>query len=127
MTNSKEITVAIVDDDESVGRSLGRLLRTEGMKSTAYLSAEAFLEATPRPSFDCLVLDVRLTGISGMELHQRLIAAGEKTPVIFLTAHDDPKECEQALANGCSAYLRKTDPGTDVIGAIKRSTRTFTS
>lgn len=120
MKPSKEISVAIVDDDESVCRSLGRLLRAEGMVPVTYLSAEAFLGKAPRPRFDCLVVDVQLAGTSGMQLHRQLVAAGEKTPVIFLTAHDSPKEREQALAAGCAAYFRKTDAGADVIGAIRR-------
>ncbi len=121
MKPSKEISVAIVDDDESLCRSLSRLLRASGIRPTAYASAEAFLEATHRPLFDCLVLDVQLGGISGTEMYRQLAAAGNRTPVVFITAHDDPEERERALANGCAGYLRKTDSGADVIEAIRRA------
>ena len=119
MKESKTISVAIVDDDESACRSLGRLLRAEGIASVTYASAEAFLAEAPRSFFDCLVLDVRLTGISGVELHRRLVAKGDTTPVIFLSAYD-PNEREQALTAGGAAYFRKTDDGAKVIDAIRR-------
>lgn len=119
MKRSKEISVAIVDDDESACRSLGRLLRAEGMTSVAYTSAEAFLAEAPYSPFDCLVLDMRLPGISGTELHRRLAARGDKTPVIFLTAYD-PNEREQPLTVGGAAFFRKTATGADVIAAIRR-------
>jgi FixJ family two-component response regulator len=119
MNTSEAISVAIVDDDVSVGQSLGRLLRAEGITSVAYTSAEAFLAETPHPRFDCLVLDMRLTGISGVELHRRLVAAGDRTPVIFLTAYD-PNKREQALTTSGAAYFRKTAATSDVIAAIRR-------
>ena len=103
--DSKAISVAIVDDDASAGMSLGRLLRAEGITSVAYTSAEAFLAETTQSPFDCLVLDLRLTGISGVELHRRVTAAGDKTPVIFLSAHD-PNERERALVARGAASLK---------------------
>lgn len=121
MDSHHSISVALIDDDESVCRSLGRLLRAAGMRSVAYSSAEAFLADEHRPRLDCLVLDVQLEGISGLELRARLAAAGDRTPVIFITAHDEPGTREQALASGCAAYFRKTDPGADVLAAIRRA------
>jgi FixJ family two-component response regulator len=114
-------SVAIVDDDESLCRSLGRLLRAAGLNPVAYPSAEAFLGDTQRLSFDCLLLDVQLAGISGIELQRQLVASGEKTPIIFLTAYDDPAWRAQAIAAGCAAYFRKTDSGADVLEAIRRA------
>ncbi len=121
MPDSPHLSIAIVDDDESLCRSLGRLLRAVGMKPVAYPSAEAFLEDQAHPPFDCLVLDVQLGGISGIELQRRLVASGERTPIIFITAHDEPEAREQALATGCTGYFRKTDSGTDVVEAIRRA------
>jgi len=121
MDSSQPITVALVDDDESVCRSLGRLLRAAGMCSVAYPSAEAFLADECRPRLDCLVLDVQLPGISGIELRHQLAASGDRTPVIFITAHEEPGTREEALAAGCAAYFRKTDPGADVLAAIRRA------
>ena len=118
---SARLSIAIVDDDESVCRSLGRLLRATGIQSVAYPSAEAFLEDALQAPFDCLVLDVQLCGISGIELQQQLAASGERTPVIFITGHDAPEAREQALAAGCTGYFRKTDSGAEVIEAIRRA------
>lgn len=112
------VYVAVVDDDESVCRSFGRLLRTAGFQPVTYASAEAFLADTKRPRFDCLVLDIQLGGISGLELSHRLSAVKDSTPVVFITAHDDPGVRAQAEASGCAGYFRKTDPGVLVLEAI---------
>ncbi len=72
-------------------------------------------------AFDCLVLDVQLEGISGLEFRDRLSAEGDRTPVIFITAHDEPGTREQALATGCAAYFRKSDPGDAVLAAIRQA------
>ncbi|HME07111.1 MAG TPA: response regulator [Bryobacteraceae bacterium] len=114
-------SVAIVDDDEGLCRSLCRLLRAAGLNPVAYPSAEAFLGDAQPPPFGCLLLDVQLDGISGIELQRQLMASGEKTPVIFLTAYDDPEWRAQAIAAGCAAYFRKTDPGAVVLEAIRRA------
>jgi FixJ family two-component response regulator len=121
MSNTEPVYVAIVDDDENFGRSLGRLLRAAGMQPITYLSAEAFLADTKRPRFDCLVLDIQLGGLSGIELGRRLMAEGGHPPVIYITAHDDPESRAEAQAAGCAAYFRKTDPGADVLNAIRRA------
>ena len=114
--------VAVVDDDESACRALSRLLRAEGIQPVSYLSAEAFLADTKRPLFDCLVLDIQLgAGMSGIELHRQLQASGSSTPVIYVTAHDEPEMREQALSAGCAAYFRKTAPGREVLQAIRRA------
>ena len=73
------------------------------------------------PRFDCLVLDIQLGGISGIELHQRLNALGSTIPVIYLTAHDELETREAALAAGCAAYFRKTDSGEAVLEAIRQA------
>jgi FixJ family two-component response regulator len=115
------IYVAVVDDDESLCRSFSRLLRTSGFQAVTYTSAEALLQDTKRPRFDCLVLDIQLEGMSGLELRRRLAAVNDSTPVIFITAHDDPAVQAQALATGCAGYFRKTDSGADVMAAIRRA------
>ena len=121
MKRPEQLSIAIVDDDESLCRSLGRLLRAAGMQPVAYASAEAFLGDARQATFDCLVLDVQLGGISGIELQRRLAASGERTPVIFITAHDAPEAREQALSAGCTGYFRKNDSGAEVIEAIRRA------
>ena len=121
MHNRGMIYVAVVDDDESVCRSFGRLLRIAGFQPVTYSSAEAFLEDTKRPRFDCLVLDIQLEGISGLELSQRLAAVNNATPVVFITAHDDPGARAAAEASGCAGFFRKTDAGAQVLEAITRA------
>jgi FixJ family two-component response regulator len=121
MSAPRQTYVAVVDDDENAGRALGRLLRAEGFQPVCYLSAEAFLADTKRPVFDCLVFDVQLGGMSGVELQRQLAASGSSTPVIYITAHDEPRTREQAEAAGCAAYFRKTAPGQEVVQAIRRA------
>src|SRR5271169_6215478 len=121
MSKDLSVCVAIVDDDESVCQSVGRLLRAVGIQPITYTSAELFLADTKRPQFDCLVLDIQLGAMSGIELAQRLAAEGWRTPIIFITAHDDPEWRAAAEAVGCTAYFRKTDSGKDVLEAIRRA------
>jgi FixJ family two-component response regulator len=121
MSSTQNIYVAVVDDDESVCRSLSRLLRAAHLQPIAYLSAEAFLADTKHPKFDCLVLDIQLKGMSGLDLSRRLAAVKDGTPVVFITAHDDPEVRAQAEESGCAGYFRKTDSGADVLAAIRRA------
>jgi DNA-binding NarL/FixJ family response regulator len=67
------------------------------------------------------VLDIQLGGMSGIELHRQIQASGSSTPVIYITAHDEPETREQAQATGCAAYFRKTAPGQDVLRAIRKA------
>lgn len=119
MSLPRNIYIAVVDDDENICRSMSRLLRAVHFQPITYRSAEAFLADVNHPKFDCLVLDVQLEGMSGLELSQRLAAVRDATPVIFITAHDDPEACAQALASGCAGYFEKTHPGTDILAAIR--------
>jgi FixJ family two-component response regulator len=121
MSTTTPIYVAVVDDDENLCRSLARLLRAAGMQPVTYGSAEAFLADSKQPKFDCLVLDIQLGGMSGIQLGQRLVAEGSHAPFIFITAHDDPAARTEAAASGCLAFFRKTDAGADVLEAIRRA------
>jgi FixJ family two-component response regulator len=117
---TRTIYIAVIDDDESLCRSMSRLLRAVHFQPVTYPSGEAFLEDTKRPKFDCLLLDIQLKGMSGLDLRRRLSAVKYDTPVIFITAHDDPQVRAQAEASGCAGYFRKTDSGADVLAAIRR-------
>jgi FixJ family two-component response regulator len=121
MSSPRNIYIAVIDDDESICRSMSRLLRAAHLQPILYPSAEAFLADTKRPKFDCLVLDIQLKGISGLDLSQRLSAVKDTTPVVFITAHDDPEVRAQAEASDCAGYFRKTDSGADVLAAIRRA------
>jgi len=119
MSSATPMYVAVVDDDESLCRSLGRLLRAAGIHPVMYPSAEAFLADAKHPKFDCFVFDIQLGGMSGIELGRLLVERGSRTPFIFITAHDDEAVRDEAKAVGCSAYFRKTDSGADVLEAIR--------
>ena len=116
--------IAIVDDDELHSRSLGRLVHRAGYHALTFQSAEDFLAAPQRTSFNCLLLDVQLGGMSGIDLHRRLLADGDLTPVIYITAHDDPARRSEAFDMGCVEFLLKTDASSAIIQALRRATST---
>jgi FixJ family two-component response regulator len=121
MSSTRNTYIAVIDDDESMCRSLGRLLRTAGLQPITYPSAEAFLGDLKHPQFDCLVLDIELTGMSGIDLNRQLAGIGSAIPVIFITSHDDPEIREQALASGCAGLFRKTVAGSELLNAVHRA------
>ena len=122
MSTSSNIYVAVIDDESSLCSSLSRLLRLANFQPISYPSAEAFLADDKHPQFDCLVLDVRLGGMSGLDLFRQLAAEKTHPPVIFITAFDDPGMRAQAETLGCAGFFRKTTPGVEVIEAIRRAT-----
>ena len=122
-TITRTIYIAVIDDDESLCRSMSRLLRAAHFQPVTYPSAEAFLADTKRPKFDCLLLDIQLKGMSGLDLSRRLSAVQYDTPVIFITAHDDPQVLAQAEASDCAGFFLKTDSGAEVLAAIRRTIR----
>jgi FixJ family two-component response regulator len=121
MNCTSQILVAVVDDDASMCKAVGRLLCAAGMRSVAFASAEAFLENVPEPGPDCLILDIQLGGMSGFDLQRQLALVGKTVPIIFITAHEESETREHAHRLGCAAYLRKTDPGHAVIEAIRQA------
>ena len=121
MGTSGNIYIAVIDDEGSLCTSLGRLLRLAGFQPISYPSAEAFLADQKHPQFDCLVLDIRLGGMSGLDLFRQLTAQKSHAPVIFITAFDDPEKRAEAMALGCVGYFRKTTPGAEIIEAITRA------
>jgi FixJ family two-component response regulator len=114
-------TVAVVDDDPSIGRSIQRLLKAHGFAAVVFPSAEAFLDRDPDSCVACLVLDIHLPGMSGLELRRRLTAAGSILPVIFVTAIDDDAVKMAAIQLGCVAYLRKPFPAEDLIDLVRKA------
>ena len=114
--------VAIIDDDASVCRSLARLLQLSGYQPIMFESAEQFLSDPVRAHFGCLLVDVQLGGMTGLEMHGKLIEEGDRTPVVYITAFDDPRAQEDAVKLGCAGYFRKTDAGPDILKAVRRVT-----
>jgi FixJ family two-component response regulator len=100
--------VSIVDDDESVRESLRGLIRSIGLRVETFASAEAFANAKQLGNTDCLILDVRMPGKSGLELQRELAANGRDIPIIFITAHGSDEDVRaRALRDGAVAYLSK--------------------
>lgn len=114
-----ERLVAVVDDDISVRESLDSLIRSVGMEVRVFASAEEFLTAAHPRKADCLVLDVRLPGMSGVELHRYLLARNRKVPVIFITAHaSDDRARLQARSDWTVAYLTKPFGEDELLDAV---------
>jgi len=114
--------VAIVEDDPSVQTALKRLLSASGFKTETFNSGEAFLDGYCAAKPACVVLDINLGGISGIETRRRLTANGVDLPVIFMSAIDNATTRTEATASGCVAFLQKPFPGNALIDSIRRST-----
>jgi FixJ family two-component response regulator len=114
-------SVAIIDADASACLAMSRLLRAAGFAPSMFTSAETFLADERRAAFAALLLDIQLPGMSGLELQRRLLTEGDRTPVIFVTAQDDPAARAQAVQNGCAEFFRKVDPGAVIVDALRRA------
>jgi FixJ family two-component response regulator len=99
--------ISIVDDDDSVRESLSGLIRSVGFGALVFASAEEFLNSNHLSDTDCLILDVRMPGMNGLELQRRLAASHTSIPVIFITAHGDEEARVRALNGGAVEYLLK--------------------
>lgn len=113
------ITVYIVDDDESIRTALKRLLRAAGYQAQTFASAEDFLDFTSGRGEGCLILDIRLPGITGLELQEKLASGGAKYQIIYITAHDNPQWQERARKAGAVAYLKKPFNEHSLLDAIQ--------
>ena len=111
--------MAIVDDDDALRNSLDNLLRSVGFRVQGFASAEAFLQAQHAPETACLILDVRLPGMHGLELQRQLVAAHWGIPIIFVTAYANDDAHERALAAGAVAFLSKPCREEDLLQAIE--------
>lgn len=111
--------VEVVDDDISVRESLESLIRSVGLEVRLFASAEEFLNSTHPRKADCLILDVRLPGISGIELHRHLMALKCNVPVVFITAHgSDNRARSEAVSEWTVAYLTKPISGDEFLDAV---------
>jgi DNA-binding NtrC family response regulator len=115
-----EAPVYIVDDDASVRDAVGRLVRSAGWKVETFGSAQEFLASPWADVPSCLILDVRLPGLSGLDLQQRLAKAGARTSIIFLTGHGDIPTSVQAIKAGALEFLTKPYADADLIAAIEQ-------
>jgi FixJ family two-component response regulator len=120
--SQRKTIVAVVDDNAEMRSSLKSILSAFGYVIYTYESAEAFLEAASASKAECLVIDVQLGDISGVELARELQARDFNVPVIFITGSDDETFRSDALQIGCVAYLQKPFPSHSLIEAIVKAT-----
>ncbi len=114
--SKRSVVVAVVEDDAPSRTALGRLLWAAGFEPALFESAEAYIEASPTPT--CLVVDVTLPGMSGIELQQRLRAAGPAPPIILMTSSFEPAIQRRAQQNGCAAFFWKPVDGYTLTATI---------
>ena len=117
-----EGSIAIVDDDASVRRALLRLFRSVGVDAVAHESGVEFLESRALHDVECLVLDVHMTGMSGLEVLEEVRVVATKLPVVLMTGRYEPDFEDRALAAGASAFLRKPFPDEELFAAIAEAT-----
>ena len=112
--------VAVVEDHEGLRRALVRLLQASGHEVSSFASAEALLASEDRRRVGCLVLDVRLPGLSGFELRDRLVEEGSHAPVVYMTAHDEPAARERAALEAAPLFMKPVD-GKELLAAIDQA------
>jgi FixJ family two-component response regulator len=119
--SEKRQSIFIIDDDESVRRALRRLVRSVGWEAETFATAEDFLQWSGPPTPACLILDMHLPGLSGLELQERLHAEGRPVPVVFITAYADEQMREAALRVGAIAFLEKPFEEQSLLTAVDRA------
>lgn len=112
------VTVAVVDDDDSMRGAITTLIDSLGGRADGYAAAEELLMSNRLGSYDCLILDVRMPGMGGLELQSRLAADCCRLPIVFITAHYSECERAKALAAGAVAFLRKPFSERELLDAI---------
>jgi FixJ family two-component response regulator len=113
-------TVCIVEDDESVRRALQRLIRSVGLTAEGFATAEEFLQFSTQTHPSCLILDMNLPGLSGLQLQRRMNEEGRKVPVVVITAYQDEEVRKQALQAGAIAFLQKPFEELSLLQAVSR-------
>jgi two-component system response regulator FixJ len=117
----REPMVYVVDDDQAVRDSLGLLLRSMGLEARLFESGQAFLDALEPDWCGCLVLDIRMPGMSGMELHERLRETHNTLPVIFVTGHGDVPMAVEAMHNGAFDFIQKPFRDQELLDRINQA------
>jgi FixJ family two-component response regulator len=117
--------ISIVDDDKSVREAEGSLVESLGYVTKTFASAEEFLASGRLHDTACLITDVQMPGMSGVDLQSRLIANGHRTPVIFVTANPDERTKKRALGAGALGFLSKPFSEESLIACLERATGTI--
>ncbi|HKO30822.1 MAG TPA: response regulator transcription factor [Nitrospiraceae bacterium] len=116
-----EATVFVIDDDESIREALKDLIESVGLHVEAFTSAQQFLQSQRADAPGCLVLDVRLPGLSGLDLQRQLAAANIHTPIIFVTGHADISMTVRAMKGGAVEFLTKPFRDQELLDAIRQA------
>jgi len=120
----RRLRIAVVDDEAHVRKALERLMRGAGFEVATYSSGPEYLAVLAVDPPDCVVLDVHMPGVDGLEVQSSMRASGSHVPVIIITGHDSVEAAINALAGGAFAFLRKPVDGAELIAAITRATAT---
>ena len=112
--------IAVVDDEESIRRAMLRLLRSANFRAVAFCSGLDFLDSLSDQMPDCVILDLQMPKLTGLELQQQLKEHARAPPIIIMTAHDEPGARERSLALGASFYLRKPIDSTTLFASIAK-------
>jgi FixJ family two-component response regulator len=115
---TKALRVTVVDDDGSVRKAIGRLLTASGLCVEAFASGQEFLESLPANHPDCLVLDLHMPGLTGLDVLRELALAGLRLPVVVITAFDEPESRSQCISAGAAGYLLKPLDDRILLNAI---------
>jgi FixJ family two-component response regulator len=115
------LRISVVDDDESVRKALGRLLRAERMDARTFASGQEFLCSLESVRPDCVILDVHMPGINGLDVQRRLAEGGLQLPVVVITGYDEPLTRARCMSAGAAAYLRKPLEAKGLLSAIYRA------
>ena len=121
MTAGNTPIVFVIDDDPSVRRSIEGLLKTVGLKSQSFASAQQFIGSSTTDGPSCLVLDVRLPGVSGLDFQRQLADAGVQMPIIFVTGHGDIPMSVKAMKSGAVEFLTKPFHDQDLLDAVHQA------
>jgi FixJ family two-component response regulator len=121
MSSSVSATVFIIDDDSEMRAAMQRLLKTVGLHAEAFGSAKDFLQRNLPEGPSCLILDIRLPGMSGLDVQRKLVQAGSRIPVIFITAHADVPMAVKAMKSGAVEFLSKPIRGQDLVDAVQQA------
>jgi len=121
MASASAATVFVVDDDASIRASIQGLLKSAGLRSEGFETAEKFLERKPLDGPSCLILDVRLPGINGLDFQQQLRNAGLHIPIIFVTAHGDIPMTVKAMKSGAVEFLPKPFGRQQLLDAVQQA------
>jgi FixJ family two-component response regulator len=120
---SQKLVIAVIDDDESFRAALVESLSSLGHESNGYVSGEDYLRGIADGSFDCVVTDIHMPGMSGLDLMKRLVAQGSTTPVVMITARSDSSLEAKVAAAGAVCLLRKPFEINDLIRCIEEAVK----